>query len=159
MTINLTPDPQTAAAETHPGSCHCGAVRFQVQLERPGGGSRCNCSICTKTSMTSAIVKPAAFKLLGGEDSLSWYEWGGKTARRFFCKHCGVQCFARGYLVEVGGDYVSINLNAIDDLDVAELAMVYWDGRHDNWHAGPRPSPWPIATLVAATATTATATT
>ena len=137
-----------AAAETskHPGSCHCGAVRFAVQLDQPTRASRCNCTICTKTNMTGAIVKPAAFQLLSGEESLSSYEWGGKTSRRYFCKRCGVHCFARGYLVEVGGDYVSINLNAVDDIEVAELSAIHWDGRHNNWHAGPRATPWPIFT-------------
>ena len=134
----------TPLTHPHPGSCHCGAVRFQVALPEAQTGSRCNCTICTKTAMTGAIVKPAAFTLTSGEDSLSSYEWGGKTARRFFCKHCGVHCFARGYLIQVGGDYVSISLNAIDDLDVAQLSIVHWDGRHDNWQAGPRPAPFPI---------------
>ena len=72
------------------------------------------------------------------------YAWGGKTARRYFCKICGVHCFARGYLAEVGGDYVSINLNAIDDIEVAELPLVYWDGRHNNWYAGTRATPWSV---------------
>jgi hypothetical protein len=134
----------TPVAPIHPGSCHCGAVRFQVALDDARPGSRCNCTICTKTGITGGIVKPAAFTLTAGEESLSFYEWGGKTGRRFFCRHCGIQCFGRGYLVEVGGDYVSVNLNAIDDIDVAQLSIVHWDGRHNNWHAGPRPTPYPI---------------
>ncbi|SRR6266542_1100201 len=72
-------------------------------------------------------------------------EWGAKISRRFFCKTCGIHCFARGHLAEVGGDYVSINLNCIDDLDPNELNVSYWDGRHNNWHAGPRSTPWPIS--------------
>ena len=135
-------------APSHPGSCHCGAVRFAVQLEQPMRATRCNCTICTKTNMTGAIVKPAAFQLLSGEENLGSYEWGGRTARRFFCKTCGIHCFARGYLVEVGGAYVAINLNAVDDIDVIDLPVVYWDGRHDNWYAGPRATPWPIFTPI-----------
>jgi hypothetical protein len=45
----------------------------------------------------------------------------------------------------MGGDYVSVNLNALDDVDTSAMSMIYWDGRHNNWHAGPRPMPWPIA--------------
>lgn len=132
------------AVRVHPGSCHCGAVRFQVELPEGLGGSRCNCTICFKTNITGAIAKPAAFQLLAGADNLSTYAWGGKTARRYFCKICGVHCFARGYLAEVGGDYVSINLNAIDDVEVADLPLVYWDGRHNNWYAGARATPWRV---------------
>ncbi len=127
------------------GSCHCGAVRFSVEADSSKGASRCNCSICTKIAMTGRIVKPSAFTLLAGEESLGTYEWGAKISKRFFCRTCGIHCFGRGYLAEVGGDYVSINLNCIDDLDPSALDIVYWDGRHDNWEAGPRPTPWPIA--------------
>jgi hypothetical protein len=134
----------TGTGKKHLGSCHCGAVRFEVHLDQDKGGSRCNCTICTKTAITGAIVKPDAFKLLAGEDSLTTYEWGGKTAQRLFCRHCGIHGFARGHLKELGGDYVSINLNALDDIDPAILELIHWDGRHNNWQAGPRPTPWPI---------------
>jgi len=49
-------------------------------------------------------------------------------------------------MAEVGGDYVSVNLNCLDDIDPSALAIVHWDGRHNNWQAGPRPTPWPIST-------------
>jgi hypothetical protein len=57
--------------------------------------------------------------------------------------NCGVHCFARGHLDVLGGDYVSVNLNALDGVDVDDGKVVYWDGRHDNWQAGPRNKPWP----------------
>jgi hypothetical protein len=127
----------------HPGSCHCGAVRFEVEVD-PSTATRCNCTICTKIGAPTAIVKPSAFTLSAGESELSSYEWGGKTAQRYFCKHCGVHCFARGFLEQVGGDYVAINLNTLDELDPSELSPAHWDGRHNNWQAGPRAAPWPI---------------
>jgi len=80
----------------------------------------------------------------GTESDLSTYAWGGKTATRYFCKHCGVHCFARGNLPQLGGDYVSINLNALDEVDPRDVKVVYWDGRHDNWQAGPRDIAWPV---------------
>lgn len=126
------------------GGCHCGAVRFAADLDLSAGAMRCNCSICTKRAATSALAKPEAFVLRSGEADLSAYEWGAKTARSFFCKRCGIHCFGRGYLEEVGGDYVSVNLNALDDVDPSTLKVVYWDGRHDNWEAGPRDTPWPV---------------
>lgn len=124
----------------HKGSCHCGQVRYQVSLD-PSKANRCNCSICTKLGTTNGIVKPDAFELLEGESSLATY---GKFVQRFFCKHCGVHCFGKGHLEEVGGDFVSVNLNTLDDIDPNLLTVGYWDGRHDNWQAGTRPEPWPI---------------
>jgi hypothetical protein len=134
----------------HTGSCHCGAVRFEVEADLREGAARCNCSVCTKISMTGRIVKPSAFTLVAGEDSLSTYEWGAKISKRFFCKHCGIHCFGRGHLAEVGGDFVSVNLNCIDGLDPSLLDLVYWDGRHNNWEAGPSRTPWPIAPVASA---------
>jgi hypothetical protein len=137
--------PNVGAARKHAGGCHCGAVRFEVEVDARAG-SMCNCSICTKVGAVIAIVKPAAFVLVSGGESLSKYEWGGKTGSRFFCKHCGIHCFLRGHLPQLGGDYVSVNFNSLDDVDPRDIELVHWDGRHNNWGAGPRKVPWPIAT-------------
>lgn len=128
--------------KTHQGSCHCGKVRFGVVGDSVQA-SRCNCSVCTKLSWTGWLAKPEAFEVLAGEESLGSYA-PGPNGTRYFCKHCGTMCFGRGELAEVGGAYVSINANALDTLDPHLLPLVYWDGRHDNWHAGPRNEPWPI---------------
>jgi hypothetical protein len=90
------------------------------------------------------MVKPDAFVTHADESKLGQYEWGGKTGRRFFCKTCGVHVYGRGHLPQVGGDYVSVSLNCLDDIDVATVLVQYWDGRHNNWMAGTRDVPWPI---------------
>jgi hypothetical protein len=130
----------------HTGGCHCGAVRFEAELPAGFGGSRCNCSICQKLGAVGCILKPAAFRLLSGEASLGRYQWGMRISTRHFCTQCGVYCFGAGHLAEIGGDFVSLNLNCLDDFDVNTLALVHWDGRHDNWMAGPRTTPWPVVT-------------
>jgi hypothetical protein len=141
-------DDQRAAASglrKHRGSCHCGAVRYEVEFDLGSGVGRCNCTICTKIAALGGSVKPDAFVLLAGENSLSAYEWGAKVSRRYFCKHCGVHCYGSGHLAELGGDFVSINFNTLDDIDVGSLKVGHWDGRHNNWHSGMRDTPWPIA--------------
>jgi hypothetical protein len=132
------------ASVRHQGGCHCGAVRFEVALDVARNAMRCNCSICTKMAQTGSIVKPAAFRLLGGDQALGTYEWASRTSQRYFCKHCGIHCFGRGYLEQVGGDYVSVNWSCLDDVDPSAVSVVYWDGRHDNWQSGSRSEPWPI---------------
>jgi hypothetical protein len=126
------------------GSCHCGAVQFRVSANLAAGAGRCNCSICTKVAQTGGIVKPAAFQLVSSEEALSSYEWGGRTARRFFCKTYGIHCVARGSLSELGGAYVSVNYNCLDGVELGEVKVIHWDGRHNNWHAGPSDRPWNI---------------
>jgi hypothetical protein len=86
------------------------------------GTSRCNCSICSKTRAWSATVKPPAFRLLKGEDVLSDYQFGSKNGHHLFCKRCGVRPFGRGYVEQIGGDFVSINLGALDNVSDDELA-------------------------------------
>ena len=130
------------STKKHSGSCHCEAVKFVVEIDATRG-SRCNCSICTKLGGIGAIAKPEAL-VVEDESACSEYRWGGMTGTRYFCKQCGIHCFGKGHLAAVGGDYVSVNLHCLDDVDVAELKVVHWDGRHNNWQAGPRDAPWPI---------------
>jgi len=142
--MNTTSEKASSGTTKHRGSCHCGSVRFEVDIDLGQAASRCNCSICMKIAGTTAVVKPEAFVLLSGEDALSQYEWGGRTGQRYFCKHCGVHAFGRGNLEVLGGAYVSVSCNCLDDVDVNALQLVHWDGRHNNWAAGPRPTPWPV---------------
>jgi hypothetical protein len=140
----MTHSNQETKTQTLRGSCHCGAVKFEVEADPAQGASRCNCSVCTKLGALGGLVKPAQFRLLTPESELGVYEWGAKISKRYFCKACGTHCFGKGYLAEVGGDFVSFSYNAVDDFELEELPVIYWDGRHDNWQAGPARKPWPI---------------
>jgi hypothetical protein len=128
----------------HHGSCICGDVQFEVELDI-GKGSKCNCTLCTKLGATGSIVKPSAFTLLCSESSLASFSRVPEVANRFFCARCHVYCFGKGHLEAVGGDFVSVNLNCVDSFDVSVTELIHWDGRHDNWSAGPRPAAWPVA--------------
>ena len=128
----------------HRGSCHCGAIRYEVDIDLAKGVSRCNCTLCLKLGATGAIVKPEAFTLVAGRENLGEYAWGMKVATRYFCKTCGIQCHSRGFLEVLGGDFVSVNVNTLDDIEHSELHIGYFDGRHNNWQAGVRKTPWPV---------------
>jgi len=132
------------STKKHTGGCHCGAVKYEAELDA-AKGSRCNCTICTKTMSTNAMTKPELLRVTKGEDALSIYEWGAKISKRFFCKFCGIHVFGRGFLEEIGGAYASINLNTLDDIEPTSVKLQYWDGRHDNWQAGPRAEPFQLA--------------
>jgi hypothetical protein len=112
--------------QTYSGGCHCGRVRFEViaDLTRV---SECNCSICTRKAYLHVIVPPAQFRLLAGQDDLSTYRFGTRTAAHHFCRHCGVASF---YIPRSHPDHVDVNVRCLDDVDVAALSPARFDGRH-----------------------------
>ena len=139
------PNQTPSSLRTHHGSCHCGAVRYEAQLDLSKGFTRCNCSICLKLASASITLKPAAFRLLQGREALGTYKATPQSAaHRLFCTRGGVYVYGEGDIPEVGGAFVSVNANTLDGVELAGLPVGYWDGRHDNWGAGLRPEPWPV---------------
>jgi hypothetical protein len=77
------------------GSCHCGQVRFSVDIEDLDHVRVCDCSICTKRGALNFRVPKEKLKLLTPWDELSLYQWGSGTAKDYFCPTCGILPFRR----------------------------------------------------------------
>jgi hypothetical protein len=111
---------------TATGGCHCGAVRFQVQIST-FEALACNCSICAKKGFLHLIVSQDAFTLLSGQDELSEYRFGTGTARHLFCRRCGIHSFYRPRSHPDGYD---INVRCLDGDLLDRFHVTPFDGRH-----------------------------
>ncbi|RYE91214.1 MAG: GFA family protein [Myxococcales bacterium] len=102
----------------HQGGCHCGAVRYEVDLDLSQPLTECNCSICGKTGARLAFVPSSQFALRSGEDNLTDYQFHKKHIHHAFCRTCGVRSFAHGATPD-GGTMYAVNVRCLDDIDLA----------------------------------------
>ncbi len=73
------------------GSCHCGAVVFEVELANGFENlRRCNCSLCRRKGAIMASVPVDKLTVVKGADKLSLYQWNTKQAEHYFCSICGI---------------------------------------------------------------------
>jgi hypothetical protein len=125
--------------KTFHGSCHCGAVRFEADIDLSLSTYRCNCSICVRNRFWPAIVAPEDFRLLSGQAELTSYRFNTMRNEHLFCKHCGVRPFGIGNTPD-GKQIYGVNLGCLEDVTPEELAaapVTYVDGKHDNWSEAP----------------------
>lgn len=123
--------------KTYRGSCHCGAVQFEADLDLAQPSFRCNCSICRRTRFWPAVARPENFRLLAGEPELTQYRFNTRKNVHYFCRHCGVRAFGVGNDTPIG-TMIGVNLGCLEDVSDEELSRVpitFVDGRHDRFEA------------------------
>lgn len=121
--------------KTYTGSCHCGALKFEADLDLTQSTFRCNCSICKRTRFWPAVAKEDGFRIISGESELTKYTFNSHKNHHYFCKHCGVRAFGVGNDTPMGKMY-GVNVGCLDQLTVKELSelpITYVDGLHDKF--------------------------
>jgi len=117
--------------KTYTGGCHCGAIRFQVQVDPTKVQVEdCNCSICRKKGFLHLIVPSEQFTLLSGENELTTYTFNTGIAKHFFCQHCGIHAF---YRPRSHPDMFDVNLRCLDEDVRSDFQIVPFDGI--NWES------------------------
>ena len=127
--------------KTYRGSCHCGRVRFEADIDLETGSSRCNCSYCSKIRSWGVVLKPEDFRLLSDPSETADYQFGTMSGHHRFCKTCGMNAYGDGYVEQIGGAFVSIQISCLDGVPPEELAAVpihYSDGLNNNWMNPPK---------------------
>ena len=114
--------------QTYEGGCHCGAVRFRIETNL-ATATQCNCSICTKKGVINHRVAPEHLHVLTGRDALALYQFGTRTAKHWYCKHCGIHVYSNPRRAP---DQYAVNLRCLDDFyRVAPgVAIRQFDGKH-----------------------------
>lgn len=115
----------------YPGSCHCGAVTFEIEAPEAIECTDCNCSICSKAGFLHLILPLSKFKLLSGEKNLTTYTFNTGVAKHTFCKTCGVKPF---YTPRSNPDGVDINVRCLDPVP-GNLLVEKFDGQNWEQHA------------------------
>ena len=115
----------------YPGSCHCEAVRFEVELEDHIQVQECNCSMCNMVGFQHIIVPAERFHLLSGREDLTTYTFNTGVAKHTFCKHCGIKPF---YTPRSNPDGIDVNINCLDTRPVA-VNITNFDGQSWEQHA------------------------
>jgi hypothetical protein len=110
------------------GGCHCGRVKFEIEIPGKITVHRCTCSICQKSGYLHLIVPSDRFKLLCGEEDLRDYRFHTGVARHLFCGFCGIKSF---YVPRSHPGSFSVNLNCLDLPDELDVTIEAFDGR--NW--------------------------
>ena len=100
------------------GGCHCGAVRFEIEIGALPTVYECYLHL---------IVPQSRFRLLSGQDMITNYCFNTGVARHMFCKICGIKSF---YIPRSNPDGYSVNFRCLDNRpDISGIEP--FDGR--NW--------------------------
>ncbi|MBI1209975.1 MAG: GFA family protein [Alphaproteobacteria bacterium] len=122
--------------KTYTGSCHCGHVRFEVDMDLTHVRS-CDCSICRKRGALIHRVENDQLRILTPLSDLTLYQWHSRTAEDYFCPICGILPFRRPRqltpeekaqgLPEFSG--WAVNVRCLDDVDLDAVQVRRVHGR------------------------------
>ena len=121
------------------GGCHCGALRFEANLDPSAGTIKCNCTYCAKSRAWHARVEAEDICVSG---EMTDYRGRNPVAHHFFCPRCGVHVYDRVDAPNLlGRQYVNVSVVCLDDVDVEELIAApvrHCNGLNDNWGSIPK---------------------
>ena len=112
----------------HSGGCHCGKVRYRVNIDLEKPVTSCNCSMCGRSGTLLSFVPAGEFTLESGDDVLTDYQFNHHVIHHLFCRVCGIKSFARGKSRD-GSDTVSVNTRCLDGVDLETLKINKFDGK------------------------------
>ena len=109
------------------GSCHCGAVRFEV--EEPTQVLDCNCSHCRLYGSLVAYYPQREVRFETKPDTFI-YQWGDRDLEFHHCRTCG--CATHTTLAGVAdAEKIAVNARLIRGLDPKRTQLVQKNNGND----------------------------
>ena len=108
------------------GSCHCGAVAYEVEGELTGV-MECNCSICSRKAAKMWFVPRDNLKLTGPEAGTA-YTFNKHVIQHRFCPTCGIHAWGEGSDPK-GNRMAMVNVRCLEGVDLDALPVKHFDGR------------------------------
>jgi hypothetical protein len=109
------------------GSCHCGAVAYEVEGEIESVLA-CNCSICQRKGSLLWFVPRASLELATPESASRVYQFNRHVIRHRFCSTCGIHAYADGTDAK-GNAIAAVNVRCLEGIDLEKIKVTHFDGR------------------------------
>ena len=93
------------------GSCHCGAVRLEVDTP-PDRVTDCACSICRRKGALWAYYSPKQVRIIPATGATSIYVWGDKEIEFHSCRICA--CSTHWAPVDKSYGRMGVNMRMMD---------------------------------------------
>ena len=100
--------------KTYQGACHCGAVRFEVDMDL-NHVRVCDCSLCRKRGALNHRVAEGDLRVATSLADMTSYRWHTRTAVDYLCPTCGILPFRRP---RTAPSLWTVNVRCLDDVDL-----------------------------------------
>lgn len=110
------------------GSCHCGKVAYEVEMDELTGVMECNCSMCSRKGAKMAFAPRAKLKLTTPESNAKSYLFNKHVIQHRFCPECGIHAYGVGKDRQ-GNEMAMVNVRCLEGVDHGALPVKHVDGR------------------------------
>jgi hypothetical protein len=108
-------------------SCHCGAVKLQIDAEIPTALTSCNCSTCRRYGSLMVYYHPTKVKILTASEAFHEYSWGDKNLAFVRCSKCG--CFSHWKSLDPNKtDRMGLNARLFTNVEIDKIRVRHFDG-------------------------------
>ena len=105
--------------KTYQGSCHCGKVKFEVDMDLDHVRV-CDCSLCRKRGALNHRVAQSDLRPTTPLDEMTLYQWHTRTAKDYFCPVCGILPFRRP---RTAPELWTVNVRCLDGVDTEAIPI------------------------------------